>query len=108
MPNCQFAADHGDQVAQVCSMTDKTQQRLVFVIDRLPVCAVHVCVVEIFTLNAPRFAVNLRPLGAWINAHLQLGYVQWTITNLRWSFSRDNTPTVGAVAGLVQQLFLIC
>jgi len=65
-----LAADHRDQVTQICAMTNISQQRFVFLIDCLPIRAVHLRIVEILTLNAPRFAIDLRPLGARINSHL--------------------------------------
>src|ERR1044072_5429922 len=96
MTDGELAADHRDQVTEICSMTNKTQQRFVFLIHSLPIRAVHLRIVEILALNAPRLAVDLRPLGARINSHLQLSDVQWTIANFRRSFSRDNPPTIGA------------
>src|SRR6185369_1128529 len=104
MSNGELAADHRDHITEVCSMTNKTQQRFVFLIDCLPIRAVHLRIVEILTLNTPRFTVDLRPLSARINSHLQLSYIQWSIANFRRSFSGDNAPTI---SGLVQKLFLV-
>src|SRR5215217_3683684 len=98
MSHGELAANHRDHVTQVCSMTNKTQQRFVFLIHSLPIRAVHLRIVEILTLNTPRFVVDLRPLGTRINLHLQLSYLQWSIANFRWSFRSDNSPTIGAIA----------
>src|ERR1041384_1150685 len=86
-------------------MTDKSEQRFVLVVDRLPVGAVHFRIVEIVTLNAPRFAIDLRPLSTRIDAHLELGDVEWSIADFRRPLSSDHTPTIRAV--LIQQLLLV-
>src|SRR5690349_5931598 len=101
MSNSKLAADHRDQVTEIRSMAHVAQQRLVLLVDRLPIRAMHLRIVEILTLDAPCFAIDLRPLGARIDAHLQLGYVQWSITNLCRPFSRDHAPTVCAITRLI-------
>src|SRR6185437_456266 len=86
-------------------MAHVTEQWLILLINLLPIRAVHVHVVEILTLNAPRFPVDLCPLGTRIDLRFQLRDIQWTSADFSRSFCCDNAPTVCAIARLVQKFF---
>ena len=68
----ELAADHGDQVTQIGAVADEGEQRLVLIVDPLPIVAVHLGVVEEFALDPPCLAIDLRPFGAGIDLHLEL------------------------------------
>src|SRR6185369_5525036 len=107
MADGKLAANHCYQISEICAMAHITQQRFVLVINRLPVCAMHVWVVEILPLNAPGFSVDLRPLSSRIDTHLELSDVEWAIANFCRPLRGNNPPTVCTVTSLVQKLFLV-
>ena len=90
-------------------MADVRQQRAVLVVDRLPVGAVHLRVVEILALNAPRLAEDLRPLGARIDPRFELRDVDRASPTFAGRSVRDDAPAAAvlAAAGLIQQLLAI-
>src|SRR6185295_2493972 len=108
MAHCKLTADHGDEIPKVGSMTYVGQQRLVLLVNCLPIRAMHLRVVEVLTLDPPGFTVDLRPFSTWINLHFQLGNVERTITNFRRTLSCNNSPTIRAITCLVQQFLLVC
>src|SRR5882672_1243225 len=105
MPHRQFAADRGDEVAQVSAVADVSEEREVLFIDRLPSCPVHLGVVEIFALNPPRLPIDLRPLGAGINLRLELRHVDWPVAHLGGAVCRNYSPAIST--GLVQEFLLV-
>src|ERR1051326_7889452 len=80
------------------------QKHLVLIVDRLPVVAVEFWIVEGFALNAPVLTIDLRPLGARIDAPFQLGHIQRTVADFyrNRTISRNDSPT-GPVRGLVKE-----
>src|SRR5689334_11654102 len=89
-------------------MAHVRKQRAILLMDRLPIVAVEFRIVKVLPLDAPVLAINLFPLGARIDAHFELGHVQWTITDLdrRGSIGRHDSPTVRSNT-LIKQLLLV-
>src|SRR5213083_2906643 len=99
MAQRQLAANHGDEVSQVGTMADVSDQGPVLFVNRLPIGSMHVGVVKVLALNTPRLAKDLLPLSARIDAHLQLGHVEWSIAHLdRRGTIGCNDPPTGSAA----------
>src|SRR6185503_266014 len=109
MSDSKLSSDGRYQVRKIRSMTDEFEHRAISVVDRLPVRAVHLCVVEVLALDAPGLAKDLRPLGAWFDQALELSDVDRAITNLCRPIGGDDPPasTRGTAASLIQQLLLV-
>src|ERR1044072_2812948 len=88
-------------------MLNVGEQRSVLLIDRLPVCAVHLRVVEELALDSPGLAKNLRPLRARIDQRLHLRDVDRALADLGRTVSRNNPPAVPATGGLIEQLLSV-
>src|ERR1043165_347871 len=104
MAHCELAPHPRDQITKGSAMPPVTKQTRIFLINRLPIGAVHFGVVEILALDPPRLAIDLRPLCFRIDAHLQLRDVEWSITNFRRPLRRNYSPT--ARIGLIEQFLL--
>src|ERR1044072_7460292 len=88
-------------------MLNVGEQRSVLLIDRLPVCAVHLRVVEELALDSPGLAKNLRPLCARVDQRFHLRDVYWTIADLGRTVSRNDPPSVPATGGLIEHLLFV-
>src|SRR5690242_15667435 len=64
----------------------------------------HICRIEVVTIDAPGIVKYLGPLRAWIDPHFDVVDVYSSLTRLRLWQHRDDRPRV--VAG-VQDLLLI-
>src|SRR5438105_363585 len=95
-----------DEISKVGPVADVRDQRAVFVIHRLPVRTVHLRVIEVIALRAPGFLEDLRPLGAWIDEHLELADVDGAVAHLGRLVGGDDAPATlrRAARGLIQQL----
>src|SRR6185369_5573490 len=109
MTDGKLAADGGDQIREVRAMLNIRQERFVLFIDRLPIVSVHLRVVKIVTLDAPRLAEDLRPLGSRIDQRFELGNVNCSIANLGRdrTIERNDSPSVPRAGGLIQHLLPI-
>src|SRR5262249_58483119 len=96
MTHSKLAADRRDQIREIRTMLNIRKKRLIFVIDRLPVCAVHLRVIEELALNPPGLAKDLRPLGSWIYQRFKLRNINWSITHLFWAIGWNDSPAVSA------------
>src|SRR5260370_29614508 len=105
----QVAANHGDEITQIRTMADVGQQRVVLVIDRLPIVAMHLGVVEEFALDPPGLTIDLRPFGAGIDLHLELRNVDRAVANFGWLIGWDDSPAAfgASAARLIEQLLLV-
>ena len=91
-------------------MAHVSKERLILFVDRLPIVPVKLRIVEILALNAPSLAINLFPLGARIDLHLELGYVERAITHLNRSRAigcYDSPTSSAAGAGLIKKFLLV-
>ena len=104
MANHKFAANGCDQISEISSMTDVLNERKILLIDGLPVGTVKFRIVEILTLDPPRLAEDLLPLGTWIDAHFERRNIQRPIADLdgNGTIRRDNAP--GCTARLIKKL----
>src|SRR5437879_1495336 len=86
------------------------EERPILFKDCLPIVPVKLRIVEILALNAPSLAINLFPLGARIDLHLELGYVERAIAHLNRNraIGGHDSPT-GSAAGarLIEKFFLV-
>src|SRR5262245_51901499 len=101
MPDRKLATYHCDQIPEICTVAHISQQRLILLINRLPVSAVHLRIVEILPLNAPRLFVDLGPLSSRIDTRLELRNVERAVTNFCWPFRGNNPPTICTVPSLI-------
>ena len=72
MAHCQFAEHPLHHAREVLPHADIRQKDFVFGLHRSPVVAVHVRVVEIIAVDAPRLVEHLPPLGHRIDLHRDL------------------------------------
>ena len=86
-------------------MCDERQQRAVLFVDRLPVRAVHLRVVEELALDAPRLAEDLRPLDARIDQRLERADIDGAVTDVRRPVGGDDAPAVAV--GAIEQLLRV-
>src|SRR6185369_1271636 len=109
MTDGKLPSDGGDQIREVGAMLNIRQKRFVLFIDRLPIISVHLRVVEIVALDAPRLAEDLRPLGSRIDQRFELGNVDRSIANLgRYrAIEWNDSPSVPRACGLIQHLLPI-
>src|SRR5262249_13408892 len=99
------ASDTGDQIRKIDAMRDVFEKRSVLFVDRLPISAVHLRVVEILSLNSPRLTKYLCPLRSRIYKGFHLRDVDRSVSHLRRTIGGDYTPTISA--GLIQQLLRV-
>src|SRR5437660_8441654 len=86
------------------------EERPILFEDCLPIVAVKLRIVEVLALNAPSLAIDLFPLGARIDAHFQLGYVERPIAHLNRNraISSHDSPTGSAAgAGLIKKFLFV-
>src|SRR5688572_16089900 len=108
MAHREFAPDARYQVCQVGAVTNVGEQGTILFINRLPICAMHLGIVKILALDAPRLFKDLFPLRAWINSHFDLGHADWTIASLSGPLGSDDTPVcTSSSGGLIKKLLLI-
>src|SRR5262245_32125539 len=107
MSNGELAPNRRDQVCEVRTMLNVREKRFVLFVDRLPVGAVHLRVIEKLALNSPSLLKNLRPLGSWIDKRLELPNVQRAVPDLSWAVNWNNSPAVAGTLGLVHELLVV-
>src|SRR5881394_3480080 len=92
MADGQLAAHHGDDVTEIGTMTDRGEKRTILFINAVPIGALHLRIVEVFALDAPGLAIYVGPLGSRIDAGLEPGYIQRSVSNFCRSRSPDDSP----------------
>src|SRR5689334_13987376 len=109
MADGELAARERNEITEIGAMSDVWQEGAVFIVNRLPVGAVHLGVIEVVALRAPRFLEDLRPLRARIDEHLELPEVDDAVADLRRLVRRDNSPPClrRAARRLIEQLLVI-
>ena len=87
-------------------MAHKGEQRSILFVNRLPVVAVKLRIIEILALNPPRLAKDVCPLGARIDFRFELRHVERSIAYLNRSrtIRRHDSPRV---ASLIEKFFLV-
>ena len=80
----EFAVHLPDQVGELAARPDARQHRLVAIVDAIPIDVAHVLDPEVLGLQAPCFAVHLRPLVA--RSHLDVRAIQIDQTALAARF----------------------
>src|SRR3954470_23524105 len=107
MSNGELPTRERDEIAQIGTVANIGQERAVFIVHGLPVRAVHLRVVEVVALVAPGLLEDLRPLGAWIDEHLELPDVDRAVTDFRGLVGGDDSPAAfrRAARGLIEELF---
>src|SRR2546423_15625613 len=90
-------------------MTDRGKQRPILFKDCLPIVPMKLRIVEVLALDAPRLAINLFPLGARIDLHLELGYVERAIAHLNRNraIGGHDSPTGSAAGARLIKKFLL-
>src|SRR5262249_54478749 len=99
-----LAAHPLDDAVQIAASSKMRQERSVLIALRFPIDAVHVGRVEVVAVDSPRFVEYLRPLGAGVDANLDVVDVELAGSRLRLGRYGDNRP--GVVAG-VENLLLV-
>ena len=109
MAGVQLADHFADDVSQVGAVVDVLDHRGVLLSDRSPIQSVHVRVVEVVALCAPRLLEDLRPLGAWIDEHLELPNVDRPVADFGRLVRRHDAPTTfrGATRSLIEEFLAI-
>ena len=69
----QFADHLADEVGQVVAVLDVGEHHRIFVVDGVPVYAVHVLHVEVVAGHAPAFVEDLFPFGRVVDEHVHFG-----------------------------------
>ena len=105
MADGELSSDAGDQIPEIRAMADERQQRAVLLVDGLPVGAVHLGVVEVLALNAPRLSKDLRPLGARVDPCREGGDVERPVADTRGPVERHDAPAIPV--GAIQQLLRV-
>src|SRR5579862_1349974 len=86
-------------------MIHERHEDLVLVVDGLPVIAVHLGVVEILTLRAPRVTEYLGPLGLGVDDGLEPIDIERAIAGLGRLISGYNAPLTAV--GVIEKLLVI-
>src|SRR5215470_4707996 len=109
MPHCELATDSRDQIAQIRAVLHEINERTILVVNRLPIGAVHFCVIKELALQSPGLAKDLRPFRSRIHKCLELAYVDRAIADLyRYrTIYRDDSPSTAARARRLIQKFLL-
>ena len=111
MAYSKLATNRCDQIAEVGAMSHMSDQRTILFIDRLPISAMELRIVEILALDAPSFAKYILPLRTWIDLHFQLRDVERSIaySDRSRTICWNNSPT-GSTAGtaLIQKFLRVC
>src|SRR6185369_15558244 len=94
----ELTAHHRDEISQIEAMTDIKKQRPVLFVDSLPVVAMHLWVVKILSLDTPCLAIDLVPFSTRVEAHRQLGHVDWSVTDFNGTIRGDNPPRCAATS----------
>src|SRR5262249_36003406 len=94
-----------EEIVQIAPAGDVVEVRQESLTRRLEIEAVEAGVVEEVAFDAPDFVIHLLPLGARIDAHLDVVELEQTVAGLGRGGGIDDVPLVGALT--IKQLFAV-